>query len=125
MGRRGMREGPPDHAARVRCSLAAGLHRGACRPIPLTGTGPVDPSRTPRRPIRVHPCAVAKHPRCAVRRPLLLPAWAFLLLVALPRSGALVVVRCLGARQALRFLEKKSVQRFQASVAAAALYEGR
>src|SRR6266849_10314426 len=48
-----VREGSPDHAARVRCSGAAGLHLGASRPPPLGGNGSGDPSRT--RPARL-PC---------------------------------------------------------------------
>src|SRR5262245_18618738 len=80
---------------------------------PVAGTGPVDPSR---------PLA-ATHPRAPFDR-------AYGTAKQAPRTS------CPGAgggsegglawlRQALRFLAKKSVQRFQASVAAAALYEGR
>jgi hypothetical protein len=35
----GVREGSPDHAARVRCSMVAGLHPGALLPISLYGNG--------------------------------------------------------------------------------------
>ncbi len=49
------REGSPDHAARLRCSAAAGLHPGARPPMVLGGNGsgrplPRPPTRRPRHP---------------------------------------------------------------------------
>jgi hypothetical protein len=87
----GVREGSPHHAARVRCSLVAGLHPGAVLPTPLYGNGSGRPS--PRMSYGGGEGGAGR--RVEPRRP--------------------------GLRQALRFLAKKSVQRFQASVAAAAL----
>ena len=45
----GVREGSPDHAARVRCSSAAGLHLGARLPLPRYGNGSGRPLPHPRR----------------------------------------------------------------------------
>src|SRR2546427_3302562 len=42
-----MGEGSPDHAARVRCSAAAGLHPGARRPPPPGGNGSLRPRPHP------------------------------------------------------------------------------
>ncbi len=58
-GRRGqavVREGSPDHAARVRCSSAAGLHLGARHPISPRGNGSGRPLPHHRLP------ASARHP---------------------------------------------------------------
>ena len=50
-GRGASGQGSRDHAARVRCSGAAGLHPGAPRiRCPLEGTGLFDPSRPPLAP---------------------------------------------------------------------------
>src|SRR5262245_47715979 len=59
----GVWEGSPDHAARGRCSAAAGLHLGARRPMALGGNGSGRPLPHPRArrppPSRaVEPCVV-------------------------------------------------------------------
>src|SRR5207245_11702459 len=43
----GWPQGSPDHAARARCSAAAGLHPGALRTPPLNGNGSGRPLRPP------------------------------------------------------------------------------
>src|SRR5439155_16298228 len=43
----GRREGSRDHAARVRCPVAAGLHPGAMHPTPLGGNGSLRPLPPP------------------------------------------------------------------------------
>ena len=61
----GVREGSPDHAARVRCSMVAGLHPGALLPISLYGNGS-------GRPLP-HPPGAPRTPRVAQRCGLLPP----------------------------------------------------
>ena len=129
----GVREGSPDHAARVRCSMVAGLHPGALLPISLYGNGSGRPlphtlaaaHRVHRLELRpLHAAARSTQPRerssaralrSAVAANTLRGAKEGVGRRAKPRRPGLLL------RQALRFLEKKSVQRFQASVAAAAL----
>src|SRR6266705_1080153 len=49
-GGRGRGGGREDHAACVRCPVAAGLHLGALRPPPHSGNGSLRPPPRPRPP---------------------------------------------------------------------------